>query len=230
MSYGRMPFVWITHGMLHQFSAAEATMGREIAALKSYLAIAGFLDWKHRETVLSIFDLQGITGVSKPMVLRGLQLLEDRGLVVIQSRADRNTNVYELGAMENHYRKVPQDVIGSNLKLIGNRGAVSLAALKLYVAMLYHRNEKTGDAAVSHRTLVDETGVRPELVKDGYKVLHTCGFVTVSRSSALRELSASGFATNAYKMHGDFVGLEAAVRRPGVIRSRQRRGIPPWAG
>lgn len=229
MSYGRMPFGWIINGGLRQFSAAEATIGREITALKSYLTIAGFLDWKNRETVLSIFDIQGITGASKPMVSRGLRLLEDRGLVIIHNRADLNTNVYELGAMENHYRKVPQDVIGLNLKQLGNRGAVSLAALKLYVAMLYHRNEKTGDAAVSHQTLVNETGVRPELVKNAYKVLHTCGFVTVSRSSALRELSASGFATNAYKMHGDFTGLERAVRRPGAIRSRQRKGILPWA-
>lgn len=221
MAFGQMPKGWIENGVLKQFSAEAGVVGRSIAALKCYIAIAAFRDFRQEETVLSLYDLQVITGASRPTVLEGLTIVEAMGLVEKLARADRNTNVYQVGSTDVGFRKVPQDVINERLREISNRGAAALDALKLYVAMLYHRDESDNRAKISHKTLIDYTGVRPEAVAAGNSILHAHRFVTVRQDET--SLAYSGHPMNAYILHGDFGGNQRRCLRPSEARSRDRR-------
>jgi hypothetical protein len=223
MSFGRMPFGWIENDVLRQFSGAGGQSGQDIAALKCYLAIAAFHDSESGETVLSANDLKVVAGISRPMVFAGTKLLEQRGLLGIEPRADRNTNVYVLGDMGPGFRKVPQDVVVAGLRLLGSRGETSLGALRLYIAMLYFRSHLDDQAKVSHEKLVMRTGVRPERVKACYRVLEKVGLIKVLSRSALMEWSASGYATNAYELLGDFAGRKRRALRPTEEARRKRR-------
>lgn len=224
-----MPYGWLHANQLHGFSGARGMSGTEIVALKCYLAIAAYHDDRQDETVLSIKDLMGLTGASKPSVIRGLKLLEDQGLLMVDVRADRNTNVYRLAEMENRFRKVPQDLIADNLKNLGNRGAIPLAAVKIYMALLYHRNEEDNHARVSHETLVSETGIRPQDVKTAYKMLYTCGFLHVHINAQVDARSPSGHPTNAYELFGDFRGKRPRRSRPVDAENQRRRAAARMA-
>jgi hypothetical protein len=218
-----MPHGWIANGTLRQFSGGVGVVGREIAALKCYLAIASFRDFRHAETVLSLYDLAQLIGASRPTVAEGIVLLEAHGLLAIQTRAERNTNVYVLGNTDAGFRKVPQDLIAQQLREIGNRGAITLDALKLYIALLYRRDEADNRAKVTHRTLVSDTGVRPECIAAGNSILHSHRFVTVRKDEST--YSMSNHPTNAYILHGDFAGMARMVPRPCEVRSRSRRAM-----
>jgi len=226
MSFGQMPFGWITNGMLHEFSGAYGRAGLDVAALKTYLAIAAYRDFRSGETVLSTQDFETLTGASRSTVLKSTKLLEGRGLVTIEGRAERNTNVYMLGSVEAGFRKVPQDTIVKNLRTLSNRPGPSLAALRIYLALLYYRDGDDNCAKVSHAKLVKMTGVRPTGVKKAVKLLMETHLVgSVFPANDLKEIFQTALATNSYLLTGDFAGKRQPIQRPTDLRNQQRRQL-----
>lgn len=220
MSWGQMPPGWIAAGGLTEFSAGAGVSGRMLAGLKCYVAIAGYRLDQTGDTVLSTSDLQEITRLSKPMVFEGIQVLESFGRVTIEARAAANTNAYRVGDLGPGFRKVPQDILAASLPHVPNRGAGGLDAIKLYLALLYHRNEADHTAKVSHQTLRTLTGIRPENITRAYSTLHSAGFVIVERMASWSP--TGGHPTNIYHLRGDFLGRRARVLRPTEQRRKNR--------
>lgn len=229
MSFGQMPPGWIAAGGLTGFSGGAGVSGRMLAAAKCYLAIAGYRIAQTDDTVLSTSDFQAITGLSKPMVFEGLVILDAMELITIDSRFASNTNAYRIGDLTLGFRKVPQDILAECLPLIPNRGLGGLDALKLYIALLYYRDEATHAATVSHQSLRTITGIRPENITKAYSVLHSAGLVVVERMSSWS--SNGGHPMNVYRLRGDFGGRRARILRPTDERRKTRRmaNVPPWA-
>jgi hypothetical protein len=217
MSFGTMPFRWIERAQLKEFSPNQGVTGRHIAALKCYLALAAYRDFRDGFSILSTSDLAQIGGLSRPMVLEGIAMLGSMGLVEVDLRAARNTNRYRLVMENGLFRKVPQDCLLENLPKIGNRGDRYLDALKLYCALLYLRDEDSNKATVSHKKLIEYTGVRPEAVAAATSALAACNFVHIRLSE---EWSKSGFPTNEYELLGDFAGKRRYRERPVEERRR----------
>ncbi|WP_285404046.1 hypothetical protein [Luteibacter sp. ME-Dv--P-043b] len=229
MSFGQMPPGWIAAGGLTEFSGGAGVSGRMLAAAKCYLAIAGYRMAQTDDTVLSTSDFQAVTGLSKPMIFEGLTILDSMELITIDSRFAANTNAYRVGDLTAGFRKVPQDILAECLPLIPNRGIGGLDAVKLYIALLYYRDEATHSATVSHQSLRTITGIRPENITKAYSVLHTAGLVVVERMSSWS--SNGGHPMNVYRLKGDFVGRRARVLRPTEQRrkSRATAKVAPWA-
>jgi hypothetical protein len=220
MSFGQMPPRWIAAGGLKDFSGGAGVNGRMLAAAKCYIAIAGYRLDLTDDTVLSTSDFQKITGLSKPMVFEALVILEALGRIVIEPRAAANTNAYRVGDVSPGFRKVPQDLLADSLPHIPNRGAVGLDALKLYLALLYYRDEATHSATVSHEKLRNLTGIRAENITKAYSTLHSAGFVVVDRMASWS--SNGGHPMNTYRLRGDFLGKRPRVLRPTEQRRRNR--------
>lgn len=222
MSFGTMPYEWIAAGRLSEFSPRQGVTGRQIAALKCYLALAAYRDYYDGYSVLSTYDLSEIGGCSRPLVLEGIAILQAMGLIELEYKAANNTNRYRLPLdSTRNFRKVPQDTIVTHLQYLKNRHESYLDALKLYLAMLYVRNEATSKASISHRKLVEYTGVRPESVAAANGVLAACHFIRIRYSD---EWSKTGHPTNEYELLGDFRGKRAFRARPIEQNKRRRMG------
>lgn len=217
MSFGTMPYQWIADGQLVDIVPRVGVTGRNTAALKCYLAIAAYRVFRQNTSILSYSDLSDITGASRPTVLEGTAILSARNIVQIGVREAKNVNAYKFSDTAKDFRKVPQDRICDCLKNISNRHARSLDALKLYLTMLYLRDAASSIATVSHKKLIEYTGVRPENVAAATSVLAACGFIHIRYSD---EWSRTGHPTNAYSLLGDFEGKRLFRERPGLADRR----------
>jgi len=227
MAFGSMPHHWISDGGLKQFTPAPGATGRMIAALKAYLVVSAYRDYETGESVLSIQDIAIVGGLSKPMVLEGTTILEAMKLLEIDIRGHRNTNVYRLPGMPalgGTFRKVPQDVICDRLPNLSARQPRNLDALKQYIVMLFLRNEMTSAAIVSHKTLIEYTGVRPEDVAAANSSLAAAHFIQI-RPSEGNAYAKTGHPPNEYTLLGDFRGRQRFRQRPS-----QKTRQPPWRG
>ncbi|HEX7934829.1 MAG TPA: hypothetical protein VF573_17385 [Paraburkholderia sp.] len=224
MSFGAMPPAWIADRRLTEFSGAVGVLGRSIAALKCHLAIAANHPRYSDGAVLSFFDIATLAKLSRPMVVEGLEMLRAFQLVEIEKKAVKNTNRYVL--IGHHpdasFTKVPQDRISDRLRDIGNRGSAHLDALKIYLTLLFLRDNNTNVATVSHERLVHYTGVRPDAVARANSVIAALGMMLIRRSES--EWSVSGHPTNEYTLLGDFAG----TRPSRLLPSDKRHRLPPW--
>jgi hypothetical protein len=78
MSFGRFPSHWVKSNGLHAFSASlrgGIRPGEHIAALKLYLAAAAYSDFTTWTATLSLSALEDVTSLSRPMLIRGSELL-----------------------------------------------------------------------------------------------------------------------------------------------------------
>jgi len=222
VSYGTLCPDWIKEGRLKSFASAPGLIGRSIAALKCYLAITAYRDWETGSTVLSVTDLTHICGISKPTAIDAIAFCAELGVISIESRAAGNVNRYSLPNFQpSSFRKVPQDRIVEGLPSVGNRGVRNLSALKLYLVMLYLRDDATSTAVATHTKLIEYSGVRPEDVAAANGILAASGFIHIRNSS---DWSRTGFPTNEYALLGDFAGKKRKMRRPA-----EERRTAPWA-
>ncbi|MGV8769662.1 hypothetical protein, partial [Pseudomonas aeruginosa] len=60
---------------------------------------------------------------------------------------------------DNYSAKLPFDLLRLRLKELGNRGAIRLAALKIYVILIARRSNKFDWTALTYEKLVKHTGV-----------------------------------------------------------------------
>ena len=216
MAFGTIPWDWIDARRLPEFSPKKGDVGILAAALKAALAIGAYRNFTTGDTVLSCQDIVKITGASKPMVISGIALLDALKIIEIHGRAHRNTNVYrfrDFPGESNSFRKVPQDAICMGLPQLKARHPSVVDALRLYLAMIYLRENSTSKATVSHERLVHYTGVRPEDVARGNSLLVVSGLIQI-RTAELTAFSRTGHPPNEYKLAGDFDGKRRQLPRP----------------
>ncbi|EOL9053710.1 winged helix-turn-helix domain-containing protein [Cronobacter sakazakii] len=195
--FGRLPNWWSrsTDGrdfLLVSIKSNEAGVG--IAAMKCLLAISILIDFHSRVAEVSLTGLEELTGLSRPMVIRGIEKLERLGVVV--SDKDYRTNRYELTVKngDTYWAKVPVDTVRKRLKTISNRGIAPFTALKLYITILNLRYKDRTTVQIMHETLRDYTGVQPNQIRHGLDVLYS--------SALIHLMPRDDRATNEYQILG----------------------------
>ena len=94
--FGRLPNWWSRSANGDDFllmSLKSNDTGTGIAAMKCLLALSVLIDFHSRIAEVSLSGMEELTGLSRPMVIRGLARLEELGVVV--SDKDYRTNRYE---------------------------------------------------------------------------------------------------------------------------------------
>lgn len=196
---------------LHNFSA-RVRPGDYIAALKVYLAVAAYSDFRSWTATLSLSDLEEITKVSRPTLIRGVDILVREGLI-LKGRA-RQTSTYQMVIEEERtsWAKVPQDIIRQGLRSIPNRGRYPLAALRCYILFLTLRDSTTSESRISYQRVTSYTGVRTADIALGLNILIVSGFINVRQAQYNEDENA--FPHNIYILKGDFGGSTVRHMRP----------------
>ncbi|MDD1829975.1 hypothetical protein LRP52_48475, partial [Photobacterium sp. ZSDE20] len=93
MQFGRLPNWWYRNShLLKNLKASESGLG--IATMKCLIALSVLIEFHSRTTDSSLSDLEKITGLSRPMVIKGLDNLESLGIISVDRGGYKNK--YEL--------------------------------------------------------------------------------------------------------------------------------------
>lgn len=170
LQFGALPNWWFRDGSLfNQLKSND--IGTGIAAMKCLVSLSVLIDFSSRETTSSLSDLEKITGLSRPMVVRGLDKLRELNVVFV--RKDYYVNSYTIldSVTDNRWAKVPVNKIRKELNLIPNRGIAPFVALKIYITLLSLRYQDKVHVKVTHETLREYTKVQPNQIRAGLDVL-----------------------------------------------------------
>ncbi len=203
MSWGHFSPAWVVRGMgLTRFNGGRS-VGKHIAALKCYLAIASLVVFKTKTADISITAFETMTGCSRPMVILGIRVLNENSLVLIDRT--RHTHRYTLTGFDrtekDPFSKVPQ-LVRAVLSQLPNRGESALSAIKLLVLFLALRNTKSGSAKISHERIRDYSSLQAKRIRQGIDHLVNHGLIHVGEE----ESTYAGHPINVYTMRGDFLG------------------------
>lgn len=175
--FGRLPSRWIVDGELSEFGGKA--VGDNIAALKILLAISSRIDFYEYTREVSYSDLEVETGLSRPKVADGLEKLIRLGVIEVDRR--KRSTVYRIAGQKG-WARVPTQLIQDNLRNLPNRGAASLAALKIYLLLLAHRPNHLSAYSMGHDALVYKASIQPINVKRGLDILYSHGLIHIERS------------------------------------------------
>ena len=91
--FSKCPTWWVRDAQMgiQKFGGGK-NAGSNISALKCILAISTSIDFHSRKAKLSISDLEALTGLSRPMVIRGLQGLAELGIVEVDKTGVHREN------------------------------------------------------------------------------------------------------------------------------------------
>ncbi len=154
--------------------------GESIAAIKVLLGLSLLANFYSRRAENSISDIEQITGLSRPMVVKGITSLEKKGMLSVSRGGYRNE--YEIldAADDEKWAKVPYELLRKNLPDTSNRGAVVLAALKIYLLLAAYRPNKSASLSFSHEKIRSLTGIQTRHVRRGIDVLLNHGLIKLS--------------------------------------------------
>ncbi|EDI0694400.1 replication protein [Salmonella enterica subsp. enterica serovar Heidelberg] len=169
--FGRLPNWWARSSWLVN-NVRSNEIGGGIASMKCLLALSVLIDFHSRTASVSFTGMERLTGLSRPMIVKGVAKLEKDGLIKIDR--EMFVNSYELTVQPNDDRwaKVPVDTIRKKLNTISNRGMAPFVALKLYLTIISLRYQSNNTVKVTHETLRSYTGVQPNQIRFGLDVLY----------------------------------------------------------
>lgn len=211
MSFGRFPSKWVKDGGLWQFSA-KTRQGDHIAALKLYLVAAAYGDFSSWTATMSLSDIEDVTKLSRPMIVRGGNVLVNNR-IILKGRSKQTSTYLMMVEGSPSWAKVPQDIIRRGLRSIPNRGRTSLACLRAYILFLALRDNKTNETKISYERISRYIGVRAADMRSAISILVNCGFIEVIRAR-YDELDEESYSHNVYVMKGDFKGSMVRHMRP----------------
>lgn len=174
--FSKLPTGWTRSANcdLSSFKAADQT-GASIAALKCLLAVSLLMDFHSHAAVVSYNDFETLTGLSRPMISKGIRILEEKEILSIETA---HTHRYTVNEVEDkHWAKIPFDLLSLRLRDLGNRGAVRLAALKIYVLLVARRNNNYDWTALTYEQICSHTGVRRGDVRAALSELYSLGLL-----------------------------------------------------
>lgn len=187
--WSALPTWWTRDPGLVTFKAVDQA-GQSIAAIKVVMAVALLANFNTHKTRSSLSDLEELTGLSRPMVLKGVASLEARN--ILQVNRVGHINEYELWLPENdgNWGKLPYERLRKQLSGISNRGAVPLAALKIYLILISLRPNQSLTIALSHEKIRMYTGIQTRHVRAALDVLlnHSLIRITISEGENPTEL------------------------------------------
>ncbi|MFT7404893.1 hypothetical protein [Zhongshania sp.] len=163
--------------------------GTSLASLKVLMALSLLADFHLRTARNSVSDLEKITGLSRPMVLAGITDLESKGIISVGRSSYVNEYLLKESASDVKWAKLPYERLRKRLPDISNRGAVVLAALKIYILLASYRPNASVSLSFSHQKIRDLTGIQTKHVRPALDVLlnHTLIRLTVDDSNVSSE-------------------------------------------
>jgi hypothetical protein len=179
-----LPTWWVRQLRLGAFTGGNQA-GRSIAAVKVLLALSLLADFRTRQVKCSLSGLEALTGLSRPMVITGTAALE--GMEILKVDRSGHVNEYELVVTDEdkNWGKLPYELLRKHLPEIVNRGAITLAALKIYLLLVSWRPNQSLSIAISHDKIREETGIQTRHVRPALDVLinHTLIRLSVSEGA-----------------------------------------------
>jgi hypothetical protein len=212
--WAKMPCNWQTNPDVHLL-IGEADTGAAIAALKLYIALCVKANYKPTKTFatpgmvrLSIERLCALTGLSKPMTIAGLRLLQIWEL--IQCHGGRPA-VYEIVGYNTapYWTKLPcnqlyagwdQKILGA-LEAMGNRGKTRLHALQAYLYLASIRDKSSLKARVAYTQFSNVLGISRNDISSAISTLVSDDLIAV-RLGELSDFSETGRPSNEYWLRG----------------------------
>lgn len=228
MSWGHFPSDWVRYGeVLRVLPVGVGASGRTIHALKVYLAIAANVDYQTRSVQMTYTDLVAITGVSRPRIRPGIDMLIQRGLVQVDAATYIQTYTLPPNASGGRsLAKVAQDVIVSCLRNIPNSGSKSARALKHLILMLAHASDTSNGHTVrlTHERFIQYCATPPGAVAQINTILGTAGFLRLVRAESN---DGAAYPSNEYVLLGDYAGRHRKEPMQSLVKRKQRRGRRP---
>lgn len=91
--FSSLPTWWVRHSGLIDFKGGSQA-GSSIAALKVVIGLSLVMDFHTKTAKSSITDLERLTGLSRPMVCKGIRALEE--LEIVEINRDEHVHQYKL--------------------------------------------------------------------------------------------------------------------------------------
>ncbi|WCP67037.1 hypothetical protein LYZ37_14630 [Vibrio tubiashii] len=191
--FGSLPNWWFRNGTLFSELKANQT-GEGIAAMKCLLALSVLIDFYTKDVNASITDLETVTGLSRPMVIKGIAKLESLEIIDVDKKGYRNSYKFMVKDDDTRWAKVPLDMTRKHLKSISNRGIAPFVALKIYITLLSLRWKDDVNVKLSHEKIREYTRVQPKQIRTGLDVLFSCSLIhlTVKEEQTANEYKLIG--------------------------------------
>ncbi|MGR3159700.1 hypothetical protein ABMY16_21495 [Vibrio vulnificus] len=184
--FGSMPTWWLRQNAFLS-NLTGNNVGEGIAAMKCLLAFSVLIDFQTREVDVSITDLESITGLSRPMVIKGVARLEALKIIAVDKTNYRHNYKLLNKSTDIGWAKVPVDLMRRQLKAISNRGSAPFVALKIYITFLGLRPNNSVNVKISHEKIREYTRVQGNQIRAGLDVLFSCSIIHLQPRDELSE-------------------------------------------
>lgn len=201
--FRRLPTGWCRAKKLKSFKGG-AQAGESIAALKVLVGVAILKsEFYENEVAISYSKFEDVCGLSNPSISKGIKKLESEGILKVDRTG--NTNKYSfVDCGDDKWAKIPFDLIYKKLKSISNRKPSTLGALKIYIALLMLRDNKSREVRISYEKLRNWTGLQNTHIRPGLDILYSHSIIHIQKSE---ELDTENVITphNVYKIMGNLM-------------------------
>lgn len=171
--FSKWPTWWVRDSEKNFFPTGQSA-GVSIAGLKCFIALSLTLDFNSLESVQSIDKLEQLTGLSRPMVIKGLRHLESMTLIeIMRGGHSHSYKVIESNGQDKGWAKIPYALAFRELKVLPNRGAVALLTLKVYAVLLSIRPNMSVSVSISYEKLLAYTNGQRSDVRRALDILVT---------------------------------------------------------
>lgn len=182
LRFARCPTWWVREEILKTGFKGGKHTGESIAGLKCIIAISHHVNFHTLEAELSYSSLEKLTGLSRPMVSKGLELIKTLGLVEIEHGYRNKYKLIEGRGDDDHWAKLPVDYLKRELPEIPNRGKVTLFALKFYIQLLADRPNTVNVMHMTYDTIRAKVGTQQRDIKPSIDILFNHNLISVFKS------------------------------------------------
>jgi hypothetical protein len=198
-----LPSWWVRDDLaLKRFKGGRHS-GNSIAALKILLAITVMCELNGMSARVPYSVLMRITGLSRPMLPRGIGLLEDLRLIQVDRTGHGSTYQLMTSPADLGWAKVPCVKVQEVLPGLPNKGEAGLSALKIYIYLLAVRPNPVKHVFASYKKIRSCTGLQQKWVRPGLDILFSHLLIHIQKVEELDEMAAIGKAKNKYTVQGD---------------------------
>lgn len=225
-----MPSGWILRRGLKKFDWRNGGEGaNHLAALMAYAAFLHTADEETGVTRLTYDDICERTGLSRPKLSSGLQILKVNA--VIESVPDALQSTYRLSAFDpaEGWAKFPGKCLYSGGRIVAFdefrlRKRVELEALKLFYLFIAQRDRATNTANLSYDKIEEYTGINRTRIKSALSFLASLSLIYTERApSSVNEYGIS----NSYRIVGIDTSNHSGTRGRSLSIGNQMSNLYP---
>lgn len=193
-SFSKLPTWWIHNSQTNKLVPTEISLlqniftshgnkiGENIAALKCYLVLISYIEFKTGKSKVTYSKIEDIAGLSRPMICKGLKILQAVDLINF-NRVGRQ-NVYQIKLdFEgfNIWAKAPKNIIYKYLSNIPSRGIIPLVSLKIYLLFLSIRDRNQQEVFTSYEFLEKNCSIQRKYIRKALVLLAVGGFIEITK-------------------------------------------------